>query len=393
MSSSGTILHVNAVGLMAAVEEAKDRSLGRRPFVIAREGAARSVVLDLSPEAHREGLRRGMFLALAQRRLPGLVVRPPRPELYRAADEALWRIAMDFTPLVERSGQGHLFVDLAGTTRLHGPPEDATQRIRSRILDETGVNPSLALASTKTAAKVATRVFRPAGFAALLPHEETQIVRLQPVDLLPGVGPALKERLGLLEIECIGGLADLEPFEARALGPRGPDLVARARGVDDSPVNPEPPERRKLQAGAILEPDTARMEELALRLAALAASLGFAARREGLGARRATVRLSYTDGADASASARGARLVTRDDEIAALAVSALEKAFLRRVRVRRISLELSEFGSGGPELDLFEPSHAKSERLQSALDRVHGKYGFSCLAPCSFLATAGAWPC
>lgn len=393
MSSGTTILHVNAVGLMAAVEEGKDPGLRRRPFVIAREGVARSVVLDLSPEAHREGLRRGMFLALAQRRIPGLAVRPPRPELYRAADEALWRIAMDFTPLVERSGQGHLFIDLAGTTRLNGPPQDATQRIRKRILEETGVNPSLALASNKTAAKVATRVFRPAGFAALLPHEESQIVRLQPVDLLPGVGPALKERLSLLEIECIGGLADLELFEARALGPRGPDLVHRARGVDDSPVNPEPPERRRLQAGIVLEPDSASRDELRLRLGALAASLGFAARREGLGSRRATVRLSYADGSDSSASARGARLAARDDEIAVLALGALDRAFSRRVRVRKVSLELSEFGAGGPELDLFEPAGTKSERLQGALDKMHGKYGFSCLAPCSFLAAAGVWPC
>ena len=87
----GTVLHVNAVGLMAAVEEAKDPGLRTRPFVVAREAVPRSIVLDLSPEAHREGIRRGMMLSLALRHLPRLAVRQPRPELYRAADEALWR--------------------------------------------------------------------------------------------------------------------------------------------------------------------------------------------------------------------------------------------------------------------------------------------------------------
>ena len=45
----GTVLHVNAVGLMAAIEENLDRGLKARPFVVAREGAVRAVVLDLSP--------------------------------------------------------------------------------------------------------------------------------------------------------------------------------------------------------------------------------------------------------------------------------------------------------------------------------------------------------
>jgi len=382
----GTVLHVNAVGLMAAIEENLDRGLKARPFVVAREGAVRAVVLDLSPEAHREGVRRGMMLSLAVHRVPGLVVKQPRPELYRAADETMWRIGMSFSPLVEKAGRGHLFIDLAGTSRINGPPEDATQKIRLRVMEETGITPSFALASNKTVSKVATRVFRPGGFVALLPHEEGTLVRLQPVELLPGVGPVLRDRLSLLDIEDIGGLADLGVFEARAIGPRGPDLVARARGIDDLPVNPEPPERRCLRDAVVLEPDTAESEVLRLNLARLSATLGFAARRENLGVRKVAVSLDYSDGRSASFSLRLARLLTRDDEIAEASWTAAQRAMGRRVRVRRLAVELSEFAAAGPELDLFEPAVSKSARLQFALDRVHGKYGFPALTPCVFLS-------
>ena len=388
----GTVLHVNAVGLMAAIEENLDRGLRARPFVVAREGAVRAVVLDLSPEAHREGVRRGMMLSLALRRVPGLVVRQPRPERYRAADETMWRIGMSFSPLVEKAGRGHLFIDLAGTSRINGTPEDATQKIRMRIMEETGLTPSFALASNKTVSKVATRVFRPGGFVALLPHEEGTLVRLQPVELLPGVGPVLRDRLGLLDIEAIGGLADLGAFEARAIGPRGPDLVARARGIDDSPVNPEPPERRCLRDAVVLEPDTAEAEVLRLHLARLSATLGFAARRENLGVRKVAISLDYSDGRSVSSSLRLARLLTRDDEIAEASWTAAQRAVGRRVRVRRLAVELSEFGAAGPELDLFEPALSKSARLQSALDRVHGKYGFPALTPCVFLSAGLVLP-
>jgi len=387
---SGTILHVNAVGLMAAIEEGLDPVLRGRPFVVANEGSARAVVLDVSHLAHREGLRRGMPLALVCNLVPGLAVRPPRAELYRGAEERLWRIALEYTPLVERAGPGHLFIDLSGTTRLYGAPEDATQRFRSRVLSETGLMPALALSSTKTASKVATRVFRPGGFIALSSGEENLLVRRQPASLLPGVGPVLLGRLSLLDIEDIGGIADLNGPEARAIGPRGPELVARARCIDDSPVNPEPPGRRSASGDVVFEPDTTDPQVLRLRLSALASELAFSLRKDGRGFRRAELFLSYTDGLRSTGSARSGRMLTRDDEALVLSLEALEKARSRRVRVRRLRLELSGIEAAGPELELFEPEDVRRIRLQTALDRIRSRYGGAAIEPCAMLALSAA---
>jgi DNA polymerase-4 len=384
--SSGTILHVNAVGIMAALEEGLDGALRGRPFVVAALDAPRSVVLDLSPEAHREGLRRGMVLSLARNLCRELRVTAPRPELYRAAEEKLWRIGLDYTPLVERAGRGHLFVDLSGTARLFGAPEDAAQRLRREIREATGLSPSMALSTNKTVSKVATRVFRPAGFVALSPNEEGGLIRMQPVGLLPGVGPLLLGRFALLDIDEIGDLADLSEPEARAIGPRGPELVTRARGIDVSPVDPEPAGRRAVSGEAVFEPDTTDPEVLGLRLAGLVAELGFALRKEGRGARRASVALSYTDGLRDFGSARAPRIFARDDELASIALPALEAARKRRVRVRRLELCLTEIESAGAELDLFEPEDSRRSRLQSALDGIHGRFGLGAIEPCALLA-------
>lgn len=382
----GNILHVNAVGLMAAIEEALDAALRGRPFVVANEGAARAVLLDVSTTAHREGLRRGMPLAVARNLVPGLAVRAPRAELYRGAEERLWRLALEYTPLVERAGPGHLFVDLSGTARLFGPPEDAAQRFRARAFSETGLKPALALSSTKTASKVATRVFRPGGFIALSSGEESLLVRRQPASLLPGVGPVLLGRFALLGIDDIGGIADLTGREARAIGPRGPELVARARCIDDSPVDPEPPGRRSAAGDAVFEPDTTDPDIIRLRLSALASGLAFSLRKAGLGFRRAELILSYTDGLRGSGTARARRILSRDDEALGLALEALERARSRRVRVRRLRLELSGVESAGPELDLFEPEDLRRVRLQSALDAIRGRYGGAAIEPCAMLA-------
>jgi len=382
--SSGRVLHINAVGLMAELEESLEPSLRRRPFVVANERLSRAVVLDVSALAHREGARPGMSLAAARALLPGLVATPPRAELYRDAEDRLWRLALELTPLVERAGRGHLFADLTGTGRLYGPPDDAAQRLRSRILAETGLSPALALSSTKTASKVATRVFRPGGFVALSTAEEGPLVRRQPASLLPGVGPALLRRLALLEIDDIGGIADLDDARAAAVGPRGRELVARARCVDDSPVNPLPLGSRSASAEAVLEPDTADPEALRLRLLSLSAELAFSLRRDGLG-------FSYRG----SASARSARRLWRDDEALALALEALGRARTRRVRVRSMALTLSGLGAAGPELDLFEPGESRLSRLQSALDSIRGRYGSGAIEPCALtaLGPSGAVRC
>ena len=383
---SGTVLHVNAVGFMAALEENLDPALRGRPLVIANRSASRAVVLDLSREAHSEGVRRGMLLTQAFGVLTGLIAREPRADLYSSANGVLGRICRSYCPRVEAAGGGHVFADLAGISRLYGPAEDVSQKIRAEILSTTGLRPVLALAGSKTVSKVATRVFRPAGFIALSPGEERQLLRHQPVGFLPGVGTVLSRRLDLLGIREIGDLAELSDAEARALGARGPELVARARGMDSLPVDPELPERRTERGTFVFEPDVADPELLRPRLEALTSELAYSLRRKGLGARRVRVELAYADGLRSSASQRSPRILARDDEIILLAWDTFRRARTRRVRIRRLSIELSELCPAGPELDLFEPGEARLALLQPSLDKVRVRYGFSALAPASILA-------
>jgi hypothetical protein len=162
--------------------------------------------------------------------------------------------------------------------------------------------------------------------------------------------------------------------------------VTRARGIDASPVDPEPIEWSTATGEVVFEPDTTDPEVLRLKLAGLVAELGFALRKDGRGARRASVELTYTDGLRDFGSVRAPRVLARDDELSAMALPALDAARKRRVRVRRLELRLSEIETAGAELDLFEPEEAKLSRLQSALDKIHGRFGIDAIEPCALLA-------
>jgi hypothetical protein len=188
-----------------------------------------------------------------------------------------------------------------------------------------------------------------------------------------------------LDIDEIGDLADLSECEARAIGPRGPELVTRARGIDTSPVDPEPHERRAVAGEVVFEPDTIEPDVIRLRLGGLVAELGFKLRKEDRGAKRASIELDYTDGMRSYGTARSPRVIARDDELASMAHEALEAARKRRVRVRRLELRLSEVEAAGPELDLFEPEDVKRSKLQTAVDKIHGRFGFAAIEPCATL--------
>lgn len=77
---------------------------------------------------------------------------------------ALLKRAAPFSPLVEaEEDSGHLFLDLTGTGRLFGPPQDVARRIRCTVRGELGLDPIWGLAANKLVAKVATRVVKPKG--------------------------------------------------------------------------------------------------------------------------------------------------------------------------------------------------------------------------------------
>ena len=55
-----SIIHLNVADFAVAVERAVDCRLKGRPIIIAPEGAARSAVYDMSEEAYRTGIRKGI---------------------------------------------------------------------------------------------------------------------------------------------------------------------------------------------------------------------------------------------------------------------------------------------------------------------------------------------
>jgi DNA polymerase IV len=376
--SERMIIHLNVADFAVAVERAIDSSLCQRPLIVAPGGVARALVYDMSEEAYLEGVRKGMPLRQAIKRCRRAVIVPPRPERYCRAMAAYGKVAAAFSPLVEESGAGHLYVDATGTSRLFGNPRDMAWRIRRNARSELGLDPGWAVAPNKLLAKVATRVVKPAGEYIVPAGEENVFLAPQSVFLLPGLGRPEWERLRELNISLIGQLAVLSrPQLAITFGSRAGLLHDMARGIDQTPVMPAGP-NPALRFDHRFAEDTNDKGEIETALYGLSEQAGSALRGAGLAVRRIGLRLEYADCRQLVRQATAATAVALDPELFRLARLALERAWLRRVRVRHLELICDRLAKPSPQLSLFAAIRVEQQRQQSlgrALDRIREQFG------------------
>ena len=378
------VIHLNVADFAVAVERVVDPRLRRRPLIVAPQASARSLVYDMSDEAYREGVRKGMPLASARRLLRSAFFLPPNPHLYERAMRAAVKLALPYSPLVEGGeSDGHLFIDVTGMGKLFGPPQDMAHRIRREMNSRLRLNPVWSVAPNKLLAKVATRLVKPAGECIVEPGREESFLRELPIRILPGVESSDLERLSELNLSLIGDLGRLSVSQLEVLlGERAQALYEKARGIDRAAVPAAGSGRAVVEHEHCFEEDTndaALVEGVLYRCVERA---GFELRSLRLAAKSVAVTIDYSDGIRVVKNVFVRIPASSDASLFALAERALEKAWRRRVRLRRLRLTCSRLLRGDAQLSLFENEPLKTRNtvgagVDSALDSIRSRFGAS----------------
>jgi DNA polymerase IV len=384
-----SIVHLNIVGYRAAVAVVKDKGLQGQPFVIAGALGGRSLALDCSREAIKEGVTPGMTLAVAERLVKGLVVLPPDIPAYETMNKELERVVSLYAPVWENDKAGNLYLDITGTSRIFGPPFDCSIRILREITEHTEIRPVVAVASNKLVSKVASRTIRPNGLIQVNAGTEAEFLSHQDIRLLPGMGPGLMRTAAVTGIKEIGEVASLSVNEALSIfGKKGLLLKNMAQGIDGSRVEEKKGERRISQQ-ADLNEDI--IEETAIRgaIETLAEHGGLLMRREKLGTTSICMAIVYADGVRAEGQEKAHRPWVLDYDIMETAERIFRKVGNRRLRVRSIGLSLEGLTPLGYEPDLFElETENKNRKLQEAIDVIQNRYGAEKIARGMVLAAS-----
>jgi DNA polymerase-4 len=396
-----SVLFVDPPAFCTTLEGLVAPELRTRPLAVAPSGADRATILALSAEARLAGLEPGMPVRKAQRLCPDLIVLPPNPTLYAKASRALHDILRTFAPAIEPRGYGHAFLDLTGTGRLFGPPQDVAARIRHEARERLRLPLSVGVATNKLVSQAATRAGRQTGgwVDGLTGNElmyvpvgnERSFLAPHPLDVLPELDPGMRVRLEEYQLDLIGEVAAIsESALAAVFGRRGPLLQARARGIDPRPVL-APERQSEFHVVHTLATDTNDLGVLYPILRVMSECLGRRVRRRGLAAGRLRLEAIY---ADYTTTTRTIPLpaAVLDAELWDAARRAFALANTKRLAVRSVALTLDRLVEGEAQLELWDGQRGSgeagtlqhtdehpSQALQHALDRIHSRYGAGAL--------------
>src|SRR5438445_295541 len=182
------ILHVDMDAFFVSVELLEHPELRGKPVVVGGQPDRRGVVAAASYEARRYGIHSAMPLRTAGKLCPHAVFLEGRHDLYAEWSDRIATILSTFSPVVEMASIDEAYLDLSGTSRLHGPPLAAAHALLTEIGTKTGLPCSAGLARTRLVAKVASDQAKPRGLVWVPAGAEAKFLEPLSVRRIPGIG-------------------------------------------------------------------------------------------------------------------------------------------------------------------------------------------------------------
>jgi DNA polymerase-4 len=115
-----SIAHMDCDAFYASVEKRDDPSLADKAVIVG--GGQRGVVSTCCYIARIRGVRSAMPMFQALKLCPEAVVVKPRMQAYVDVSRQIRAMMEEMTPAIEPLSLDEAFLDLTGTTRLHGAP-------------------------------------------------------------------------------------------------------------------------------------------------------------------------------------------------------------------------------------------------------------------------------
>jgi DNA polymerase IV len=380
-----SIIHLNIADFAAVVEINLMPSLKGYPLVIA-PSAPRAVVYDMSEQAYREGIRKGMSLARARRINKNIRILPPRFNRYEQVMKEIFKESLTYTPAIESGlGDGHLFLDVTGTSRLFGPPMDVAFRLKREIQKKFYLDPIWSVATNKLVAKVASRMVKPAGEFIVGPGEEEAFLDPLSICLLPGLSRAEIARCWAFNLFLISQIRTLSlaqlsvPFDRRARY-----IHRLVRGIDTTPVTPVTLVAGKeafIRADHEFAEDTNDAGQLRAALYFLVETFCRSLRCQNRVSKQVSLTLSYSDGGHNRVSGKLISPTANEMLMFKHVIDLLFRAWTRRIRIRHICLASTKLLRPETQLPLFAlpGKEENQEKILGTLDRIRAKFGVNAI--------------
>jgi len=382
------ILHLDMDAFYPSVEMSDNPVLKGKPVIVGGS-KERGVVSSASYEARRFGIHSAQPIAKARRLCPDGIFLPVRMSRYQEVSKQVFEIFHRFTPLVEPVSIDEAFLDVTGSLRLFGQPENIAKKIKKIILAETGLTISAGIAPSKFVAKIASDIDKPDGLTVVHPEGVRDFLDPLPVKKMWGVGKKTKLLLSRLNIHTF---RDLRKTSVKVLeekfGKHGVKIHLLAMGIDERDVMPEHDMKSIGHEQTFLQ-DITSLDVAQKELLALANKVARRMRHKGLTGKTITLKVKYFDFVQITRSTTLSKFTDDGLEIYLAVCGLLTKTGVTKKPIRLLGISLSQlsFLGIGTQLSLFDqnPSSQKRQRLNTVLDSLYEKFGDKSVVPGTLL--------
>jgi DNA polymerase-4 len=381
---SRAIIHLDMDAFYPAVEVLDNPELKGKPVIVggSRE---RGVVSSASYEARKFGIHSAQPMATAMGLCPDGIFLPVRMSRYKEVSKQVFEIFYQFTPLVEPLSIDEAFLDVSGSGRLLGQPEDVAKKIKQRVLEEIGLTVSAGVAPSKFVAKIASDIDKPDGLTVVPPDRVRDFLDPLPINKMWGVGKVTQEALTHLNIYTFKDLSQVPVMVLeQKFGKYGLKMHQLSLGIDGRDVIPEHDVKSIGHEETFLQ-DIIKLDVARKELLALANNVARRMRRGGVTGKTVTLKVKYSDFVQTTRSISLPKTTDDSLEIYATICCLLERTEVGKRPVRLLGITLSQlsFHDSRGQLSLFQDSDEaqKRKRLNTALDSLYEKHGDKSVRP------------
>lgn len=289
-----SIAHMDCDAFYASVEKRDNPQL--RDVAVIVGGGQRGVVTTACYIARIAGVRSAMPMFQALKLCPQAVIVKPRMAAYVEASRAIRALMERLTPLIEPLSLDEAFMDLSGTTRLHGaPPAVMLAGLVRDMEEQLCLTGSIGLSHNKFLAKIASDLDKPKGFSVIGRAETESFLITKPVKIIWGVGTATQAQLERAGIRTIADLRRWDQSDLTArFGSMGARLYYLARGQDRRRVQRDTKIKSISKETTFFE-DTADAELLDGHIWRLAEQVADRAKAKSFAGKTVTLKLKRSD--------------------------------------------------------------------------------------------------
>jgi DNA polymerase-4 len=332
----------------------------------------RGVITSCSYEARKYGVHSAMPTKIAKRLCPHLIIIRGDMDRYSYFSNLVTEIIRTEVPSFEKSSIDEFYVDMTGMEKFFGVTR-FIEHLRKKIIKESGLSISHALATNKLISKVATNECKPNGHLEIKPGSEKTFLAPLRIEKLPMIGKRTAELLRSIGIETISALSEV-PIEMliSVLGKNGFEIWKRAQGIDETPVIPYH-EQKSIGTENTFEADTCNQEFLRKELIHMTEKIGFELRCNNRLAGCITIKIRYSDFQTFTMQS-AIPYTSQDFFLLEKAKDIFDKLYNKRLRVRLLGVRFSNFIEGCYQIKIFGDSE-EMPGLSRAIDSVKKQYG------------------